>query len=46
MASENPTGRGSAVALTITADQVRFLRSVFRMAQEVASHKPGELTRA
>jgi hypothetical protein len=34
MASENPTGRGSAVALTITADQVRFLRSVFRMAQD------------
>jgi hypothetical protein len=34
MASENPKGRGAAVALTITADQVRFLRSVFRMAQD------------
>jgi hypothetical protein len=34
MASENPTGRGSVVALTIPADQVRFLRSVFRMAQD------------
>lgn len=27
-------GRGAAVALKITADQVRFLRSVFRMAQD------------
>jgi hypothetical protein len=34
MASENPKGRGAAVALKITADQVRFLRSVFRMAQD------------
>ena len=34
MASENPTGPGAAVALTITAAQVRFLRSVFRMAQD------------
>jgi hypothetical protein len=34
MASENPKGRGAAVALKITADQGRFLRSVFRMAQD------------
>jgi hypothetical protein len=34
MATENPTGAGDAVALTIPADQVRFLRSVFRMAQD------------
>ncbi len=34
MASENPMGRGAAVALKITADQVRFLRSVFGMARE------------
>jgi hypothetical protein len=34
MASKNPRGPGAAVALKITADQVRFLRSVFRMAQD------------
>lgn len=34
MASENPMGRGAAVALKITAEQVRFLRGVFRMAQD------------
>jgi hypothetical protein len=33
MADENPTGRGSAVALSISADQARFLRSTFRSAQ-------------
>jgi hypothetical protein len=33
MADENPTGRGSAVALSIPADQARFLRSTFRSAQ-------------
>ena len=34
MANTNPTGHGSAVALTIPADQVRFLRSVFQMARD------------
>jgi hypothetical protein len=34
MANENPTGAGDAVALTIPADQARFLRSVFRMARD------------
>ncbi len=34
MADENPTGRGSAVALNIPADQARFLRSVFQMARD------------
>jgi hypothetical protein len=33
MADENPTGRGSAVALKIPAEQARFLRSTFRSAQ-------------
>ena len=33
MADENPTGRGSAVALSIPADQARFLRSTFRSAR-------------
>ena len=33
MAGENPTGRGAAVALKISADQIRFLRSTFRSAQ-------------
>jgi hypothetical protein len=33
MADENPTGRGAAVALTIPADQVRFLRSLFKDAR-------------
>jgi hypothetical protein len=33
MADENPTGRGSAVALSISADQARFLRSTFEKAQ-------------
>lgn len=34
MANENPTGSGSAVALTIPADHVAFLRGVFRMARD------------
>jgi hypothetical protein len=33
MADENPTGRGSAVALSISADQARFLRSIFEKAR-------------
>jgi hypothetical protein len=33
MATENPTGRGNAVALKIPADQVRFLRGLFKDAQ-------------
>jgi hypothetical protein len=33
MADENPTGRGSAVALKIPADQARFLRSTFEKAR-------------
>lgn len=33
MADENPTGRGSTVALSIPTDQARFLRSIFRSAQ-------------
>jgi hypothetical protein len=33
MADENPTGRGSAVALSIPADQARFLRSTFEKAR-------------
>jgi hypothetical protein len=33
MADENPTGRGSAVALSISADQARFLRSTFEKAR-------------
>jgi hypothetical protein len=33
MADQNPTGRGSAVALKIPVDQIRFLRSVFQMAR-------------
>ena len=33
MADENPTGRGLTVALSIPADQARFLRSTFRSAQ-------------
>jgi hypothetical protein len=33
MADENPTGRGSAVTLKIPADQVRFLRRLFRDAR-------------
>jgi len=33
MADENPTGRGSAVALSIAADQARFLRSTFEKAR-------------
>lgn len=32
MADQNPTGRGDAVALDLSADHVRFLRGVFRMA--------------
>ena len=34
MADENPTGRGSAVALAIPPDQARFLRRVFEMARD------------
>jgi hypothetical protein len=33
MADENPTGHGSAVALSISADQARFLRSTFEKAR-------------
>jgi hypothetical protein len=33
MADENPTGHGAAVALQIPADQVRFLRGLFRSAR-------------
>jgi hypothetical protein len=33
MADENPTGRGSAVTLKIPADQVRFLRGLFKDAR-------------
>jgi hypothetical protein len=33
MADENPTGRSNAVALKIPADQVRFLRSLFKDAR-------------
>ncbi len=33
MADQNPTGRDAAVALSIPADQVCFLRSTFRSAQ-------------
>jgi len=33
MANTNPTGRGAAVALSIPADQVRFLRGVFEKAR-------------
>lgn len=33
MATENPMGRGAAVALKIPADQVRFLRSLFKDAR-------------
>jgi len=33
MATENPTGRGVAVALSIPADRVRFLRGLFKDAR-------------
>lgn len=33
MATENPTGRGAAVALKIPADQVQFLRGLFEDAR-------------
>lgn len=33
MADQNPTGRGSAVVLSIPADQARFLRSTFEKAR-------------
>ena len=33
MARENPTGRGAAVALNIPADQVGFLRGLFKSAR-------------
>ncbi|MFL5902018.1 MAG: hypothetical protein ACJ75S_12590 [Solirubrobacterales bacterium] len=33
MADQNPTGRGAAVALNIPADQVRFLRRLFKDAR-------------
>jgi hypothetical protein len=50
MANTNPTGRGAAVALTIPADQVRFLRGVFEKAragvrEELREH-PGSPSRA
>jgi hypothetical protein len=34
MADENPTGRGSAVALNVPADHVRFLRGLLKDARE------------
>lgn len=34
MADENPMGRGSAVALKLPVDQVRFLRDTFQSARE------------
>ena len=33
MADQNPTGSGAAVALSISADQARFLRSTFEKAR-------------
>jgi hypothetical protein len=33
MADQNPTGSGAAVALTLPADHVRFLRSTFEKAR-------------
>jgi hypothetical protein len=50
MANTNPTGRGAAVALSIPADQVRFLRSTFEQAragvcEELREH-PGSPSRA
>lgn len=43
MAKKNPMGRGSAVALNLPVDQVRFLRSLFKDAragvrQELKDH--------
>ncbi len=47
MADENPMGRGTAVALDLPADQVRFLRGTFADAREGVQdelrHHPGEL---
>jgi hypothetical protein len=34
MASDNPTGRGIAVALDLPVDHVRFLRGVFEKARD------------
>jgi hypothetical protein len=50
MAKENPTDRGAAVALSIPADQVRFLRDLFQRAragvrEELREH-PGSPGRA
>jgi len=42
MADENPTGRGSAVALSISADQARFLRSTFEKARAGVKDELGE----
>jgi hypothetical protein len=33
MADQNPTGRGSAVALKLPVDHVRFLRGIFKSAR-------------
>lgn len=33
MADENPTGRGSAVTLNMPADQIGFLRGLFKSAR-------------
>jgi hypothetical protein len=46
MAKENPTGRGAAVALSIPADQVCFLRDLFQRAragvrEELREHPDG-----
>jgi hypothetical protein len=46
MADENPTGRGTAVALDLLADQVGFLRGTFadvrEGVQDELRHHPGE----
>ena len=34
MATDNPTGRGAAVALKLPADHIRFLRGVFEKARD------------
>jgi hypothetical protein len=34
MANENPMGSGDAVALTITAEDAKFLRRLFEMARD------------
>ena len=46
MANTDPTGDGSAIALTIPADQIRFLRGTFESAlagvhEELANYPKG-----